>query len=813
MREACKLIKVFCFLAGFLLFFTVYSQAQNSYIVVHALNPEDIEIASIDGMDQYCVQIYNSEILIGYGAYDAETYNKPIAISPGVHTIRVVFNGKTLEQIIDLQEAETKLLTFVFEREEFNLMQYLSSFNCHLISQISGTYSGIQQYTDDIKVFHNNWTTQVAHESINVDTNGSYSLYSELLFNLSGNDLEWRVKLDADKTNCFYNYPYPIYARWNSFVSMESITDQQDFYLQNYDKWILQYIDCSIQEDFYIKIGNMVLTEMGYHLGTFPEGKIPVYIENKKVSSVVLHSGDINVENTGKCWHHWGSYVKEGKGQIKVWLSSVPYDLTGTGIKNKEAVLIITGVTTDKNSYTIGEKAKMSCIVTDNYGVTVSGAFVIAEIIKPNSDAETVLFSEKQQERGGYEGVFDNVSLQGIYNATIKARKIGYLDANPINLTFTAERNKIPLGKSLSITDPDIEFYSIYIADRYGGELTVTATGGTIELYSPDPYTKVANVFTQINYQVPFNQFGWHYVKIIDRGSISNISNTFVQTGEASYRPWNFWYWPLKKSDDNPQLNLYGEGGALAKYDTLFGTQARSYEEYWWGGYVNRRTGIEWDSGDGHCWGASIASILLPQPKDIVYHSLSNDEMEGLVSELADTKAICEKIVSDVPPIKPRPGRDEADKFISKIHVGLVAHLLLNENQNNRPLQSNLRDFNGNNPNAIWNHAIYKFESNMKESEDGKEEIIEISTILYSNCDFFPPPTDNTTARIDTYVYKLGYTVEGEISRDFTDQDWISATGFALDNLWYVKKSSFNNSANLKLTKENVNKIGINLPE
>ncbi len=485
--------------------------------------------------------------------------------------------------------------------------------------------------------------------------------------------------------------------------------------------------------------------------------------------------------------------------------------MTGTAVGDENR-LLIAEAKTDKSNYTISEQAKISCKVTDSSGTAVSGALVTGEITKPDNSVETILLSEKQQEQGAYEGIFTNISLEGTYNATIKAQKQGYPDAPPVNLTFVAAKNKIPLGKSISIANPDIEFYSIYVPDRYGGDFTITATGSAIGLYYPDPYTKVADATTQIDYPVAFNQHGWYYVKVVDRESISKISNTFIQTGEASYRPWNFWYWPLKKNDDNPQLNLYGEGGALDKYDALFGTQARQYEESWYGGYVDRKTGIKWDPGDGHCWGASVASILLPQPNDSVYHRFSNDEMEGLVSELADTNVIYERIVSDVPPIKPRPGKDEVDKFISKIHVGLVLHLLLNENQDNRPLQSNLRDLNGNNPNAIWNHAIYKYESSMKESEEGKEDIVEITTTLYSNYDLIPP-TNNTVDRIDTYVYKLRFTAEGVILKDFADQDWISAFGFVPQNLWYIKNSSFNNTDNPYVTKENIKKLGINFPE
>lgn len=42
----------------------VSAQEGISYIIVHALNPEGIEIASIEGMNPSCVEIYGGDILI-----------------------------------------------------------------------------------------------------------------------------------------------------------------------------------------------------------------------------------------------------------------------------------------------------------------------------------------------------------------------------------------------------------------------------------------------------------------------------------------------------------------------------------------------------------------------------------------------------------------------------------------------------------------------------------------------------------------------------------------------------------------------------
>ncbi|MDQ1354340.1 MAG: hypothetical protein QG657_4649, partial [Acidobacteriota bacterium] len=108
---------------SWLLFFDSQSQAQaqKSYIIVHTHNPEGIEIASIEGMPTNCVQVYDNDNLIAYGAKDAETHNQATAISSGVHTIKVKFNGMTKEQVLTLKANEKKSLTFTFDRTDINM--------------------------------------------------------------------------------------------------------------------------------------------------------------------------------------------------------------------------------------------------------------------------------------------------------------------------------------------------------------------------------------------------------------------------------------------------------------------------------------------------------------------------------------------------------------------------------------------------------------------------------------------------------------------------------------------------------------------
>ena len=110
-----------------LMLFTTAAQAQIPSIVVHALNPEGVEIASIEGMDPRCVEIYDGDTLIGYGAHDSKTHNVPIKISTGIHTIKVNFNDIELSQTILLNRGDVKIMTFTFPRTEFYHQAFLNS--------------------------------------------------------------------------------------------------------------------------------------------------------------------------------------------------------------------------------------------------------------------------------------------------------------------------------------------------------------------------------------------------------------------------------------------------------------------------------------------------------------------------------------------------------------------------------------------------------------------------------------------------------------------------------------------------------------
>lgn len=69
---------------AFPLFLTVSAFAQASHIIVHTHNPEGVEIASIQGMDQRndqrSVRIYDGDTFIGYGTHDTASHSQSLTI-------------------------------------------------------------------------------------------------------------------------------------------------------------------------------------------------------------------------------------------------------------------------------------------------------------------------------------------------------------------------------------------------------------------------------------------------------------------------------------------------------------------------------------------------------------------------------------------------------------------------------------------------------------------------------------------------------------------------------------------------------------
>jgi hypothetical protein len=120
-------------------------QAQDSYITIHALNPEGIELGSIQTSGDVQTWLSGEPALIFIdteGVFSSPTHeiedfydefynwfshNWPIPISAGTHTITAYFNGIEKEQVVNIEPGETRAITFTFERTEFDLLEWINS--------------------------------------------------------------------------------------------------------------------------------------------------------------------------------------------------------------------------------------------------------------------------------------------------------------------------------------------------------------------------------------------------------------------------------------------------------------------------------------------------------------------------------------------------------------------------------------------------------------------------------------------------------------------------------------------------------------
>jgi pimeloyl-ACP methyl ester carboxylesterase len=121
-------------LLSLVIVFPAQAQSDTAYIIVHAHNPEGVEINSIDWWYgslirswEESVQIYDGDNALGPAPYDTATHGRPIAISPGTHVIKAKFNGMTLEQEINIPAGATNEIVFTFEREEVDTQSLLTS--------------------------------------------------------------------------------------------------------------------------------------------------------------------------------------------------------------------------------------------------------------------------------------------------------------------------------------------------------------------------------------------------------------------------------------------------------------------------------------------------------------------------------------------------------------------------------------------------------------------------------------------------------------------------------------------------------------
>jgi PKD repeat protein len=332
-------------------------QSETSYIIVHGHNPEGVEIASIEGMNPYSVEIYDGDSLIGYGAYNTETHNKPITISPGAHTINSEFNGITKEMNISINPNETKLLTFVFERTEFDLVNWIDT---ELSANSTSYISGIHRIRDDDdylkRVKYNYFPNKVEpafYTCVSVMHWPGYDFsYYDEPFNDMTYDVLATVAFDGRSlkarvdSSVFIDANAP--AGFNVRGTINTFPRSSGSFPRNvtgFTNWIIQsignnYPDIGLSTEEGQPMYHRLLMHTGFADFRLQTDMVPAN-ENWQFAIVCLgltsecglddaFGLSCSSENTIE------GYLETAK------MSSVPYDLTGTGVKKQPPVASFT---------------------------------------------------------------------------------------------------------------------------------------------------------------------------------------------------------------------------------------------------------------------------------------------------------------------------------------------------------------------------------------------------------------------------------------------------------------------------------------
>lgn len=365
---------------------------------------------------------------------------------------------------------------------------------------------------------------------------------------------------------------------------------------------------------------------------------------------------------------------------------------------------------------------------------------------------------------------------------------------------------KDPLGRSTSLGGQVVG--KVYVPSRYGGQLTLS--GSNIQLFYTDGSDLQSSVAAQIytgglsgsvvaqgnpcSYTVPLGKPGWYYIRPMG-STPATVASSFEEDGQASYRPWNGWWWPWNTSQGP---TLYDFGGPLDKYDHVYGTSARSWEA------SNEIGGQYWF---GHCWGWSIAAILMPAPQATAKKGVSftMDDMKGLYTQLADSDPYFDATLS-IAFIPPGPPTSSPNEDVDAYCDDLYRILRTCIREEGVPVQSDMRAIAT--PPAqeeeVWNQSIYKYTSNWVEAPgQTNEHVAQIDMVVSSNFGPWPPPTTYTNDRVEEFVYQLEFDAQGQVNAASPAQNWISASHYPPHDLYRLTGSPWTGH-NPWVTKPNV---------
>lgn len=394
----------------------------------------------------------------------------------------------------------------------------------------------------------------------------------------------------------------------------------------------------------------------------------------------------------------------------------------------------------------------------------------------------------------------------------------------------------VPLGGTIANQSGD-RMYGVYVPTRFGGVLSIKTSEGQVDaLTGPDGRPR------QNGAEVGTGQQGWYTFKTTGTTQPYTITTSFVQIGQSTRMPWNFYYWPTKADsihepwaggngrvdtmqpygDDHfaPGVNpggyippgqdiiLAGRNGLLEtpvaqgddstwfpnEYDdlTFRGANGQMYStpspmlKYDQIFGTNARAFEAGNSQNqdiqrwpGHCLGGAVASILLNEPTPAPGSGLTRDELKALWAELGENH-YNHRIGDNATEIAAGPPRPGFDPC-DRSAPRFHAMLEKHIRGEHKALLGNLRAFPPRGTTSeVWNHGIGKYTAKFHAVPGKGERTVRLEVEIVANSGSCLNGNDDKP-RIVTYEYAIVYGLNGEVDESNPmAADWMSVGGEAL---------------------------------
>lgn len=320
---------------------TITPPPTQTNIIVHILNPEGIDIFTIEGP----YWLFNAQIYVDDEMVAGIEQEETIPIPPGDHEIKAVYNGIAKSIDVNLRQGENRHLFFVFQREEIAIEDLVNTSDS---ASGSDTVKNDYGYGFSLGVdFSNEIRSAISLAWVNATWPGESA---SAKYNTSINYMVNYPIINASGNGGFEFSDNVNVLQWERYAVIETLGTDKAFMLKSkpFKNWFIQYFyDYSNEPTFKIVLAAQQEDGNTYKQSIISDHPNVQYSNSNYSTSEIDASMDWKYIYITDIKGPFFAY-KEGTegtnfnsnsfrmGVQNVNISSIPYDLLGTGKKLKK---------------------------------------------------------------------------------------------------------------------------------------------------------------------------------------------------------------------------------------------------------------------------------------------------------------------------------------------------------------------------------------------------------------------------------------------------------------------------------------------